>query len=176
MLRRLIHAWRERRALARRQIFEYHDGTHWRYADPFAVWRHLFHHPTVDILAVLPFAEQGKEPEASIALGVLCEVFGVQRWDEATRTGLTDLEILGLVVQFQVYLGSLKKSTDDGPISSPPLASASSPSPEPPPPATSEPLGSGSASIGSTPAADGTSCEPSKAPSPDPSGSSISGP
>jgi len=97
-----------------RGLFEFHDGTKIRRADPFVIWRKLFTHPKLNFQEHLALAEQGQEPETTATIECLCEIFGVSRWDEAAQTGLTDWEILALVGQFQECLELLKKSSSPG--------------------------------------------------------------
>ncbi len=105
-----LRRWIERRRLRQRAIFAYHDGTRTRYADPAQIWRSLLNHPDMDLAEMGPPAEQGKEPAASTVLAALAEIFAVERWDESSKRGLTDWEILDLPHQFDEYLATLKKN------------------------------------------------------------------
>lgn len=105
-----IRKWFERRRLRDRALFAYRDGTRERYADPAEVWRKLLNHPTMNFVDMMPLAEQGQEPEVSVVLDALAEIFDVDRWDESTGRGLTNWETLDLVHQFDAYLNALKKN------------------------------------------------------------------
>lgn len=115
-------------------LFRYWDGRRWRRADPFRLWRELFARNSIaDLYGP---AVEGREPETTELLERLCQVFGVQRWDERTRQGLTDWEIFSLLGQFHEYLEALKKSISPGLISPPPGDSASGTGPAAPDGAT----------------------------------------
>ena len=148
MLRRW-RAWRESR---QRALFEYWDGCRQRRADPFLTWRRLFADPAVNLLDLLPLADQGKEPETTQVIEFLCRAFGVERYDERTGQGLTDWEVLRLLSQFHQYLEALKKNTSPGPTSSPPTAQESFGNPAHPSAATSGPWDCGSTPAASIPA------------------------
>lgn len=122
-----IRAWfTERNATSRRSLFRYWDGGKWRAGDPFAIWRALANHPKLDLDTMAPMADAGKEPETTILIEAFCEVFDVQRWDEKAQTGLTDWEIMNLLVELQTYFSNLKKNTSPGPTSPAPTDSESS--------------------------------------------------
>jgi hypothetical protein len=140
--------WRRNRG---RLIYSYHDGEKWRRADPFLLWRKLLHHPTVNLVEILPLAELGSEPETTQAVETVAEAFGVTRWEERSQSGLLDWEILRLVNDFERWMAALKKNTSLGPISPPATGSASSNSQGPQNHATSSPSGSGSIPGGPTP-------------------------
>jgi len=123
---------RQRKAVQARALFSYWDGTRWRYTDPFLAWRRLDNHKTLSLDAMAPLADAGKEPETTIMVEALCEVFDVRRWDEATTTGLTDWQVLNLLVELEGYFEGLKKSINPGPTSPEPTDSASSTPPEDP--------------------------------------------
>jgi hypothetical protein len=65
----------------------YHDGSRQRFADPAAVWRALLNHPKFDFSAMILPANQGQEPERTIALDALAEIFAVQRWTRRRDKG-----------------------------------------------------------------------------------------
>ena len=92
-----------------RLLFGYWDGQKVRYADPFRLWRTLNSQTDVDIQAAAPMVDQGKEPETTQVIECLANVFGVQRWEGTTQTGLTDWEILNLLGDLDNYLLTIKK-------------------------------------------------------------------
>ena len=110
MFLKWIRQWRQRRARRGRAMFGYSDGTRQRWADPAAVWRQLLGHAKMDFATMVPLADQGQEPEATIVVKALCEIFDVVPWDDSTGCGLTTWEILDLVRQFDEYLAALKKN------------------------------------------------------------------
>lgn len=120
--------WRQRRP----GFFQYFDGQRDRFGDPFAIWRAIASHPTVNFADAASAIDEGREPETTQAIVALCEIFGVTRWDEATGTGLTDWEVANLFGDFSDYLDALKKNTNSGPISSAPSEPESSTPQEPP--------------------------------------------
>src|SRR5688572_5596938 len=115
-----IKSSQERRRLAKRGIYRFWDGETWRYADPLRIWQGLFLHPTLNLERDLPFVDTGVEPQTSNTLGAISEAFGVQRFDSATKRGLTAWEIVDLVDTFFAWLELQKKSTSPGPISGEP--------------------------------------------------------
>jgi len=112
MLWRFILGFCERRRLGRRALFLYHDGARWRWGDPAEIWRKLLSHPKMNFADMMPLAHQGHEPESGIVLAALAEIFDVRPWDEVSRSGLTNWEVLDLLRQFDEYLSALKKSTN----------------------------------------------------------------
>jgi hypothetical protein len=106
-------------------LLRYWAGDGWRYGDPFAIYRKLWNHPELNIEAQAPLVDAGQEPETTIFVTALAEVFGVERWDPETRRGLTDWEILDCFQQLNEYMLALKKNTSGWPTSSPPTESES---------------------------------------------------
>ena len=94
-----------------------------------------------------PELDEGKEPESTIVLETIAEVFGVDRWNDKTRTGLIDWELVALLSQLDEFLEGLKKNINHGPTSLPPMESESSSSPGRPDDPTSYSSGSGSVPI-----------------------------
>ena len=126
-----IKSWLDKRRLGKRGIYSYSDGQRTRYADPFRIWRGIMQHPVMNFREMAPFVDAGQDPECTIVIESLCQVFGVERWDEATRRGLTDWEIVGLASSFFDWDEGQKKSTSPGPIESPPSDPTSSSGPAP---------------------------------------------
>jgi len=129
---RLWRRWRARReGMRARMIFEYHDGVQWRYGDPFALWRSLLNHPTFNMADHLPAVDRGEEPETTLALDAITEVFGICRLDSHTGKGLTDGQTLDLLLSLSRYLEELKKKRRLGPTSSSPMDGGCSTATEP---------------------------------------------
>lgn len=122
----IFSRWRLRRATKQRLLFQYHDGKQTRYGDPFGLWRALHAHPTLNLERDADALDRGEEPAATQAITALCQIFGVQRWNEQTGRGLTDWEVCDLIVQLQQYLDALKKNTSAGPTSPEPTGLPSS--------------------------------------------------
>lgn len=118
--------WLARRQDRKRSLFRYWDGRKWRRIDPARAWREIDNHETVDLATMGPLVDEGKEPATTILIEAFCEVFSVQRYDDSTGDGLTDNDILSLVLQLQDYFNGLKKNTSTGPISPERTASESS--------------------------------------------------
>ena len=136
MFRKLRNWWSDRKIKNQRGLFRYHDGERWRYSDPFAVWRSILNHPTFNIETMAHEIDAGAEPETTICIEAMCEVFDLKRWDKYSNTGLTDWQVLAILDQFDGYLTSVKKNFNRGQTSSAPTASESSTSPVPPEPTT----------------------------------------
>lgn len=126
MLRWIRHLL-ERRRLAQRGLFRYHDGQRTRYGDPFAIFRALHNDPVVNMERAPDSVDAGEEPETSQFMELLAKSFDVSRWDG--RSGLSDWELMALFGAFTDYLDELKKNISPGLTSSKPTASESSASP-----------------------------------------------
>ena len=87
-------------------------------------------HPTFNLQEMTPLVEQGIEPETSICIEAVAEVFSIKRWDTATETGLTDMQILIVLDRFDSFLGAIKKNFASGATSSATTDWESSTSPE----------------------------------------------
>lgn len=122
MFQRLKKWFRLRRMARSGGLLRFHDGTGWRYADPFDVWRKL-NSGGVDLVALAPFVDKGHEPETTQFLNVASAAFGVKRFNSADQTGLTDWEIVNLVGLLGAYANDVKKNTNPGPTSPSPTAS-----------------------------------------------------
>lgn len=108
---RWLTDWIRRRRLASRGLFPYHDGRRLRHADPFTVWRLLHHHPELNMEAIGPLVDEGREPETSQLIAALAEIFDVLRFDDASGRGMTDWEILGLLAELDEFLDGVKKNS-----------------------------------------------------------------
>lgn len=113
-------AWRRTR---HRALFAYWDGTRTRYADPFLLWRGILNHPKFNIETMPAFVDAGQEPETSICLAALRDVFSVEAWDDSRKCGLTTWETLNLLTSLVTYLEALKKNIGPIPILSAPMGS-----------------------------------------------------
>ncbi len=119
-----------------RLIFRYFDGQHIVGADPLKIHAGLLAIPDLihdSQLAMLEsdspvFQKQSSEASSRLA-GQLAKVFHVQPFTEVDGkcTGLTDAEIIGLLVHFDSFLQPLKKKPVISPTSAPTTAVASSP-------------------------------------------------
>lgn len=105
----LVTAIFRRRRQRRMDLLRYWDGTGWRYGDPFLLYRKLWSHPELNIEAQAPLVDAGQEPETTIFVTALAEIFGVERWDPDTGRGLTDWEVLDCFQQLNEYMVALKK-------------------------------------------------------------------
>jgi len=96
------------------RIFKYFDGTRERSADPVTVIRKMAAHPKFDVdrhLADMVCGEPGLEAEASeISVQATREIFGIPAWTEDTPEGLTEMETLGVLNDFVLYVDNLKKN------------------------------------------------------------------
>jgi len=136
VFRKLVNWWSDRKIKKQRGLFRYHDGERWRYTDPFAAWRLILNHPTFNIETMAHEIDAGAEPETTICIKAMCDVFDLKRWDNSTNTGLTDWQVLAILDQFDGYLTSVKKNSSRGRILSEPTESESSTSPVPQEPTT----------------------------------------
>ena len=112
-----ITSWMERRRLRGRGLFRFFDGRRYRHVDPLRMWREVEHHSEFN-LETMPEAVAVRDEKASEAFyAAMCEVFGIERFDDSTGRGMTDEEIMGLLVDLSEFLGAVKKNIDTGPIS-----------------------------------------------------------
>jgi hypothetical protein len=119
--------WLERRRRTRtRLIYRYWNGVAWRHGDPFSIWRGILNNPKIDVLESLGDVDQGIEPITGQVLSVVSEAFGLVRWDEARRTGLTDMEVVQVLLGLSEYLSRIKKNGSPGPTLPEPTGSMSS--------------------------------------------------
>lgn len=130
--------WKRSRRMARRRerqraIFRYWDGERERGIDPASVWRALVTHPKFN-WETHPALIDDQNPAVGrealeITLNAIREVFDVGIWTEDAQghaRGLTEWETINILVEFNQYLDSLKKSTNPTPTSPPPTAPPSS--------------------------------------------------
>jgi hypothetical protein len=119
--------WIRRRAWNReRAIFRYWDGARWRWIDPFLAFRRLADHPEFDWEkdpALIDFADQRTASGcADRTVRAVREVFGIPAFDgsRGTPAGLTEAELIALLVAFTAYVTDAKKNTGPPATSSPP--------------------------------------------------------
>ena len=164
-----LKTWRKRRRLkamiASGAIFPYWDGEKTRYGDPFLIWRSLTQDEKVNLDRLLPEVDDAQNAAVQTAVDHVCKVFDVRRWDPATQSGLTDLEILNLLGSVLRWTAFVKKNSSPGPTSPPATAPASSTSPAPPSETRNASGDSTSTSTAPKPAAPTPCCEPSVTPS-----------
>ena len=145
-----LFAWlrnrRARRANERaRLLFQFFDGSKLRRVDPMRVWREICADKEFNLQTMCELVDKQEEPETTYCLNCLCRVFAVERYDDATGTGLTDGQLLNLLVDFEDYLDRLQKKTRPGQILPSPTGSVQSPvSPAAPPDPTKPSSASGS--------------------------------
>jgi hypothetical protein len=98
------------KAKPKRLIFNYHDGTRERNDDPLAIRSRLDNHPTYrfDVHPVL--AEKGDAAAFEIVLAAICDAFKVERYNPDTKSGMTQTELVQLLIKFGEYLESVKKN------------------------------------------------------------------
>jgi len=128
--------WRRQRNLRKRALLRFHDGTKWRYADPFRAWREMVNPSACgfNLAEHGPLVDQGLEPYTTQCVEAICKVFGLKRFDQATGEGVTDWEALSVAHQLRDYIDEVKKNTNGSPITPAPGGSM-------PPSASLEPMG-----------------------------------
>lgn len=110
-----------------RLVFSYWDGEEHRQADPFEIWRGLFHSKDVDFLGSMkavsePIPEGDDQPEDAKKMyyeareeardeiiKLARQVFKLKKFDDG---GLTVNEIFGLVEEFWSFNKGIKKKRD----------------------------------------------------------------
>ena len=107
----------------RRAIFRFWDGRRIRGADPIAVLRALRADPEYDQEVHLPLVDAGDEEAIRIAANAVRRAFGVAAFEAG---GLSELELLGVLMDFITFTLALKKNTGPTPSSSEPFRSTSS--------------------------------------------------
>jgi hypothetical protein len=100
--------WLYRRRLRRAMLFTFWDGQRRRRADGQRLWRrYRARQELIDPLLLKRLQED--DPEATEQyLAALAEVFEVRRYDPQTETGLTDVELLDVAVQFGRWIEKKK--------------------------------------------------------------------
>lgn len=143
-----FRAWMRRRKEAKtRAIFEFWDGSNFRKIDPWRAYREIAADKKFNLETHLDFVQIGQEPETGDCLACLMRVFGVARYNEKSKRGMTDGEMLKLLYDLSEYLDELQKKTLHGQTSSAPTDSPPQPvSQDSPPSVTNSPLPAGSIS------------------------------
>lgn len=95
----------------RRNIFRFNDGRRVRSVDPIVASIALHEHETF-LPRHLGEAVDGDPEAMKIVAGAACEVFGVTPLAASGKSGLTVAELLELMLAFDGYMWSLKKSTE----------------------------------------------------------------
>ncbi len=150
LTRRIVHR--------RRQIFRYFDGRCWRMGDPFRLWRALESHETFNLDTMHEAIDDGIEPECSIGLAAIQEVFQIAPYDG--RNGLQDWELGDLLARFLEYISDVKKKPAPGLTSPAATDPESSTDPMDRSETTSCSSDSSSTSNGKSCGKAGASCEP----------------
>jgi hypothetical protein len=137
-----------------RLLFRYHDGTRWRYGDPYKLWREMWNPTGAGHKCLLkehaPAFDSGQEPETTLLIEAICKVFGLKRFDPESGEGVTDWEAKNILNVLSDYIDEVKKNTRASPTSPEPTASKppfDSPAPQAEP--TKPSSDSGSTPIGS---------------------------
>ena len=107
----------------RRAIFRFWDGRRIRGADPIAVLRSLRADPEYDQEVHLPLVDAGDEEAIRIVANAVRRAFSVAAFESG---GLSELELLGVLMDFITFTLALKKNTGPTPNSSEPSPSTSS--------------------------------------------------
>jgi len=114
----------------RRPIFSYFDGTRYKSIDPAVALRAIAAHPDYNPSVHPKMIDAGDEEAWDVMIGAACDVFKCHEFDPSTGKGLTQAELMRLMIDFADYVSFQKKSTGSLPIS----------------PVTTEPLSSGATS------------------------------
>lgn len=129
----IVKRLRARARQRARALFGFWDGFRTKHVDPYQVHRRLHTHP--DLPSFADYAnlfDQGVEPEATQFITAIADTFGIQRWDDAKQTGLTDIEIVGILNDFYNWMDGVKKNGPDSQTSSDATDSESSEAPSVP--------------------------------------------
>lgn len=97
-----------------RAIFRYWDGSRFRNADPWALYRALQLHNRFT-WEHLKLVEIEDAEAIEITLEAVRDVFGVQAFDGETRRGLTESETIALIESFEDYVAIVKKKVSHSP-------------------------------------------------------------
>jgi hypothetical protein len=103
-----IRRWRRNRS---RAVFRFFDGKRTRAVDPWAVYVALEMHPKYkhDMAEAI---REGELEETEIAVAAASEIFGVPRYKNNEKLGLTDGELVELLASFVLYTTESKKKYD----------------------------------------------------------------
>jgi hypothetical protein len=118
----------------RRDLFHFTDGEGTkRTADPLACWRGMMNHAEYRHDVHPKQVDEGDQEALEITLRMIQDVFGVEEWAEDTPEGLTQGEMLDLLISFIEYTSDVKKNTSLSATPPPPTESTSPESNEPTP-------------------------------------------
>ena len=101
-----------------KNVLPYWNGTRTVYGDPFKLYRELIH--GADFLIddfLIADVDAGKEPETTKVIEHVCKVFGLTRWDPVTCHGVTDLEVVRILLKVFSWTNEVKKNSNPGPTS-----------------------------------------------------------
>ncbi len=160
MLRWLKSWLLRRRSQADRLVYPYYDGKQVRMGDPFQLWRGMVNHSKLNMDTMLEAVDIGQEPETTIAVEAITEVFGLSRLDTYTGIGLTDGQVLDVLLDISNYFDELKKKHSRGQTLSSPTVSEFSNSQVPQSEPTSSSSDSTPASSEPRPVDPSVSCKP----------------
>ena len=148
-----------------KNVLPYWNGTRQVYGDPFKLYRDLMHGAdfVIDDMLIAD-VDQGKEPETTRVIEHVCKVFGLTRWNPATCQGVTDLEVVGILLKVFSWTNAVKKNSSPGPTSPKTTEPQSSPLPEHPSETPNASSDSGSTASESKTAADLQPSTPSAMP------------
>lgn len=109
----MFFRWLQNRRDRQRGIFRFWDGSHWRAADPLAVFRALDEHPAL----VQDLHYRQADDQNPQAIGIVADAvrlaFGVKKIEDG---GLTELECRNLLIDFYAWTDALKKNIKAPPI------------------------------------------------------------
>ena len=113
-----------------KNVLPYWNGTRQVYGDPFKLYRDLMHGAdfVIDDYLIAD-VDAGKEPQTTKIIEHVCKVFGLTRWNAETCTGVTDLEVVGILLKVFSWTNQVKKNSSPGPTSPPSTEQESSTSP-----------------------------------------------
>ena len=100
-----------------RLIFGFWDGRRWRRVDPLPVLRALDADPEFNTSRDPGLIDRGDEEARGRALSAVKRAFGVEAFDG--QKGLTETELLLLLVEFWDFCADLKKKASHLPTSQP---------------------------------------------------------
>lgn len=116
----LVRGWLSSRRESGRDIFQYWDGKRKRGIDPLHAYRSLLAHPTFDWEVHPGLIDEIDSDDAhtrnmaieasEVTVQAVRDVFGVNPWTD-NSPGLTESEMIGLLIGFVDYLVGVKKNS-----------------------------------------------------------------
>ena len=122
--------WYRRFKNRKRGLFRFEDGRQLRAADPLEIAQRMAVHPRYKPMH-LSGAERGHRVDQKIVARAAVDIFDVEQWDDRKQIGMTQAELISLMISFDNYLLALKKNTRRSPTS--PASTAATPQPSTPP-------------------------------------------